>query len=293
MPRSSSRWLVRKAGIQKSVLLRTPALLQGLHPGEVAARALALGVEGVVDDDLPALALGDQHGVGQVVGVADVAEDQVDRDPPPAPDQRLGLVAVEGALLADAELLPDHLAQGAAAVAVVVDATGPLEDALVVDLGELDRDDGVVALADLHLADLGGDVLHLLQDDRDLLAGDPGLDGAVVERREPAGGEPGQRRHVGGQRGEQQRLDQPVVGDEGVRARQRLRLLVGQLVLVEQRPAQLDVVEPARGVELLLELVGDGLGVAVDQHVEEVADRHQVVDLAARRARRRAAGASP
>ena len=86
-----------------------------------------------------------------------------------------------------------------------------------------------------------------------------------------------QRRNLGRDRGQDERLDQTVVGAERVAWRQRACLVVAELVLAEQQGPELVVVELLGVAEPALHLGGDGL-VALDDEVEDVADRDDVGD---------------
>ena len=103
----------------------------------------------------------------------------------------------------------------------------------------------------------------------------------MVERGEPGRGQRLQRRHLRGDRGQQQRLGQPVVG--AVRRGHRVRVLAQgplvDLVQAEQQRAQLVGVELVRRPEQRGGLRVEGLtGLALDDEVEGVPDRDDLVD---------------
>ncbi|MFB6875927.1 hypothetical protein [Streptomyces sp. NPDC056323] len=89
----------------------------------------------------------------------------------------------------------------------------------------------------------------------------------MVEGGQPRAGEPAQRGDVGGERRQQQRLDEPVVREEvGV---------VRPAVLRQQVCPGLDV-ELLGGVGLALELFGERRSGAVDEDVPQVAERDEL-----------------
>ena len=223
MPRSSSRWVERKAGSQNTVCdceRRAPA---ARRPGRGrCAGLLAVGVERVVDDDLPPVLRRHQRAVRQLARVADVAEHEVDQHPPPPPDQGLGLHAVEGVLLLDAQRLPDQLAQGPPPVALVVEAAGPLRA----------RDSWSTSVSSTLITGSSPSPTRISLTwaamafilPTTTATSSPGSQAVMVPWLRAAsrlGGQPAQGRHVGRQSGEQQRLHQPVVGVEAGRVRGR------------------------------------------------------------------------
>lgn len=117
----------------------------------------------------------------------------------------------------------------------------PVENLAEVDPDELQPHAGVVLKPDLelgHLAPAARPPDHLGH----FLTGDQRGDRAVIECRQPPGRHPAQRGHVRGEGGEQQGLDQAVVGAErreqawsrGV-ALETGCLLLGEPALAEQQ----------------------------------------------------------
>ena len=246
---------------------------------EIVARGEVLLVEGEVDHHLPVVG-----GVAQLLGahVADVAEH--DRRPAldAAPPERVLLLEQRGIL--DAEgLLEDDLPDDLHPVAVAVFAGGALEDAVGVDVGEHDADRGVARIAaDADLTHLGGPAAHLVVHRLHLAADDRRENRAVVQCGEAFGGHPLEGLHLRHEGRQEERLHESFVGDERPAGRILFRqppdLVPGLPVL------RLEHGEELRDEELLGVLeVGDDVGVgdrvAVDEDVEQVADRHEVGHL--------------
>ena len=97
----------------------------------------------------------------------------------------------------------------------------------------------------------------------------------MIQRGELGDVEALQRPRPRNERGEQQRLDEPVVDAERMLRRQRIRLGVRDRVRREQQLAEVVAVELARVVEVALEVIAERL-VPRREDVEEVADADEV-----------------
>ena len=166
-------------------LHRQPELV---HARQIVLRSVAL-VEREVDDDAPGVPLGGEHPIGQFGGVADVAEQHVDAAFGPPPDGGHRTAAVEAVVLADPELLEQHRLQQPPASPLGVLVGDPLQHRVVVDSGQVQGDDRVVALPDGDLPDALGPLPHFLVHDPSLIAGHPCPHRAVVQRGEPLRGQ--------------------------------------------------------------------------------------------------------
>ena len=238
-------------------------------------------VERVVDHHPP--------GAGSVVEgllrqrrrVADVAEHDVDLAPRSPPDQGAGHRTTQ-VVLPDAhpQRTMDQGAQQNLASARIVLGANTIQDRLVVHIGQLHPDHRVRGIGD---TDLGDVLLRPVADHREgltrLTAGDPGPDRTVVQRGQPRGGDVLQRRHVRGDRREQQRLGDALLTAETRRHRPRVgvELLDGHRMLVQQSGQQPSGVQVVGGLEHRPGVAVDRFP-AVDDVIESITDRNQIVD---------------
>ena len=184
-----------------------------------------------------------------------------------------------GVARGDPESIPHQVLDELAAPAVVVLALGVLHDGLIVDVGELHPDHRIARVpADVNLRHPPGPLLHLGQHDACLAAGQRGLDRAVVERGQPGRGQLLQRRDLGRDRRQQQRLGQPVIGPEP--GRQAARILGGltlsEVVRGQQDRPQLLPVQGCGGPEQRGGLRVEGVP-ALHDVVKRVAHRDNVI----------------
>jgi hypothetical protein len=142
------------------------------------------------------------------------------------------------------------------------------------DEGQVDA--GVVLAArQPDLAELGGQELQGPGDLGPLLVTDHRHDRAVVQGGQADGGEAVQRGHVRYQGGQQQRLDDQVVGAERVPGVGHPGLLLGEAVLLQQGRADAEAVELLGRLELGPELVGERAVGPLGEDVEDRAERHE------------------
>ena len=173
-------------------------------------------VERVVDDEPPGARPGPEVVLGEPAGVPDVAEHHVHAAPRAAPDHRVRVDAEHVRVpLGDPDRLAHQVLEQLPAPALVVLALGVLHHGLVVHVGQLHPDHRVARVAaDVDLRHLPVPLPDLGQHDARLAARQRRLDRPVVERGQPGRGQLLQRRHLGRDRGQQQRLGQPVIGAE-------------------------------------------------------------------------------
>ena len=182
-----------------------------------SAASVLLFIEGVVDDEAPGAGAGTEVLVREPACVADVAEDQVDLAPASRARRRDAgrRPGMSGVAEFQAEAFGDQACDQLAAAPVVVLALGPLDDRLVVHVGQLHPDDRVAVSQSTWISGTSRAQSRTLAST--MSASPPGSgddDRAVVERGQPGRGQRLQRGHVGGDRGEQQGLGEPVVGAE-------------------------------------------------------------------------------
>ncbi len=269
--------------------VRRPTATQPFDPGPRVHRRPAGVVERVVDHQPPRLGIDRFQLVVTQVRAAQRAEDDLGGAPGASPHQ-VEPVAVGIVGDGDAELLDEQLPDQGAAVAAAVVGGRLAQDTVDLDVDQLQADAGIATFdwQVLDLAELAGPAFDLLADDAGLAARDRARDAAVVERGEPPRRQVAQRRHARRQRGEQQGLDQPVVGGEAADLDGQLPVDGGagrlgaahpgedvlvEALRVEQERAQLAVVEPLRRLELGLEHVGERGVPAPGDDVPQIAQR--------------------
>ena len=124
---------------------------QAVHPCVIISRGLSLRIEREIEDHPPAFPIRHERGVGDVIGVANVAEHHVDLPARAAPYQGVRVGGHEVAFVADAQVVEQQPAQLGAASTFGVLIGHPLEDRPVVHPGQLQADGGVSTIADLQL----------------------------------------------------------------------------------------------------------------------------------------------
>ena len=181
----------------------TPVLVQ---PRQVVIGGAVGLVEREVDHHVP----GPRAALELLVGHrAHVLVDHLHLAPGATPVELVG--DEQPAAVRDAQLLEQHLAHLLAPVARVVVGLGIAQHRLQIDAGDLDRQHRVQVVGELDLAHLAGPVAQPAQHLRALLARDRRAESAVVQCRQPVRRQALERLHLGHQRGQQQRLEQPCV----------------------------------------------------------------------------------
>ena len=257
-----------------------PALGQPVDPRQVLGRRVPGLVERVVDHEPPASRPRPEVVLGEPAGVPDVAEHHVHRAPRAAPDDRVRVDAEHVRVpLGDPERVAHQVLEQLAAPALVVLALGVLHHRLVVDVGQLHPDHRVARVAaDVDLRHLPVPLPDLGQHDARLAARQRRPDRAVVERGQPGRGQLLQRRDLGRDRGQQQRLGQPVIGTEPRRQPFRIPggVLLGEVAGRQQDRPQLVPVQRGGRPEQRRRLRVQGIP-ALHDVVEGVTDRDHVV----------------
>ena len=226
------------------------------------------GVERVVEDE-PHVAghLGGELQVRHVGLVADVREDELGGAPGPPPHELAAADELAG--VAHTERLPHLVLDPDPARAERVLLADGVEQRFHVEVVEVQREHRVLVALGAQLAELGLQLLEPGDHHPGRLDG-PRADRAEVQRGDPRTGEPGERGQLRGERGEQERLDEPVDGDEVAGGR-------AAVALHEVRPGP--GVEAVRGVGLTAQPVGERLAGAVGEDVPQVAQRDELAEL--------------
>ena len=190
----------------------------GVQPRQIIRRPEVRVVERKIHHHRPGARAAAQAVVGHL---PDVFVEHLDLAPRPAPEKPVG--REQPAVVLNAQLLEQGLADLLAPIAGVVVGLGGAQDRLDVDAGDLNRDHRVLIFGDLDLADLAGPVAALAQHVLRLAPGNRRAEGAVVQRRQARRGQALERFHLGDQRAQQQGLEQPGVVAQ-VPGRRRVRL---------------------------------------------------------------------
>ena len=261
-----------------------------LHPPHVIGEGVPTLVERKVHDDPPGLRCIPEPVLRQLLGVAHVAEDEVDGAGGTAPGDFVRECAVgRVALRLHASGFEHELLQQLATPAGVVLPLRILDDRLVVDVGEVHRvDGGAVAAAHFDVTHARGPAADLPCDDARFPAAQRGGDRAVVQGGEPLRGERGQGRHTRGDGAQQKRVGEALVGAVGAQAHLIAggEVVLGETAVCQQQRLQLlpeDLIGAAEqggatGVEHGAIVAGDDVLVGVADG-DDLVDGHGVSPL--------------